>query len=239
MIKLVKDERTLKKYRGRDIYSCRILSLAAVYGFGYDFLRFYVQQTGSAVSAVISVLDSDITVSFDSAAADMGEIAYFLRMTGFQSLLCSSGLKLDFAFEEGAVMKNGAGAKIVCRNIDVTQTISLKQLYDFTDTHADFEYWYADISHRIRHGGAGVYAVQAGGEIISAALLSAIYENSAVLSAVKTARQYRGQGFSSAVISFISASFGGDIYLMRRQGENKSFYEKLGFEDIGRWRMYR
>ncbi|MCD7723129.1 MAG: GNAT family N-acetyltransferase [Clostridiales bacterium] len=240
MIKLAKDESTLKKYKTcGDIYHTKIMSLASAYGFGYDFLRFYVQQSGAKVTAVLSVLDRDVIVSLDMAAADLGEISYFLRMTGFSSILCPGNLKLDFEFESGCVMKKSAAPLKTCAGGEIVQNVSLKKLYDFTQPQADFEYWYTDLNHRIRHGSARAYAQVCGGEIISAALLSAVWQNTAVLSSVKTAENHRRCGCASAVINQIFKDFGGDIYLMREHGKNKSFYERLGFEDIGLWKIYK
>ncbi len=116
----------------------------------------------------------------------------------------------------------------------------LMDIYNFNDySSAEFESWYVDISHRIRHGCAAAYSLNVNGEIASSAVFSSIYNDNAVLSAVQTAPNYQKHGYGSALVSHMMCDVLGKVFLMREKGKNELFYSRLGFENIGKWRMYK
>ena len=103
----------------------------------------------------------------------------------------------------------------------------------------DFESWYVDVSHRIRHGAAKAVTLNINGEIISSGIFSSIYNNDAILTAVSTQSEFRRMGYASALVSAMVCDIKGKVYLMRDKNKNEEFYKKLGFENIGYWRMYK
>lgn len=124
--------------------------------------------------------------------------------------------------------------------ITIDEYPPLFDLYNFIDYgESNFEAWYVDINHRIRHNTAKAVTLNVNDEIISSAIFSSIYENNAVLTGVQTKPEFRKMGYGSALVSSMCCDFGGTVYLMRENGRNESFYKKLGFENIGKWRMYK
>ena len=115
--------------------------------------------------------------------------------------------------------------------------MDLFNLEDYSS--ADFESWYVDISHRIRHGAAKAVTLNINGEIISSGIFSSIYNNDAILTAVSTQSEFRRMGYASALVSAMVCDIKGKVYLMRDKNKNEEFYKKLGFENIGYWRMYK
>ena len=77
------------------------------------------------------------------------------------------------------------------------------------------------------------------GEIISSGIFSSIYNNDAILTAVSTQFEFRRMGYASALVSAMVCDIRGKVYLMRDKNKNEEFYKKLGFENIGYWRMYK
>ena len=96
-----------------------------------------------------------------------------------------------------------------------------------------------DISHRIRHSCANAYTLNVNGEIISSGIFSSIYNDNAVLTAVRTSPEFRHMGYGSALVSEMLGDIKGKVYLMREMNLNEQFYINLGFENVGKWRMYK
>ncbi|MCH5315514.1 MAG: GNAT family N-acetyltransferase [Eubacterium sp.] len=240
MIKLIKDNYDdIYDFCLNDLYSVRIKSLLLAYGTKYDFAAFYCQYINNEITAIISKLDGDYTISaLDNS--DVSEIEEFLSALGFSSVLCDSKLHFNFDFTEGIVMSGLKKPEIFSQSAVINEYPRLMDLFNFADyDKSDFESWYVDISHRIRHGCAKAYTLCINDEIISSAVYSSIYNNDAVLSAVKTEPSYRRMGYASSLISYMHCDIKGTVFLMRDVNRNEDFYKKLGFENSGKWRLYK
>ncbi|MDE6506811.1 MAG: GNAT family N-acetyltransferase, partial [Eubacterium sp.] len=234
MIKQIEEISQFNGYDLTDIYAVRILSLLNAYSCKYPFARFYRQiNDDGAVTAILSVLDKDITISFDKNA-DRDELSQFVSVIGFDSVLCDEALEIDSCYECGIVMKTDKSIEIPCNYMEIDEYPHLFDLYNFIDYgEINFDSWYVDISHRIRHGAAKAFTLNMDEEIISSAIFSSIYKNNAILTGVQTKPEFRKMGYGSALISAMCCDFNGTVYLMRENGRNESFYKKLGFENIG------
>lgn len=240
MIELIDNEEKFDGYEKTDIFSVRILSLLGAYGCKYPFARFYRQiNDNGRITAILSVLDKDITVSFDEAA-DLDELAKFALAIGYDSVLCAE-LPIKSAFyESGAIMLSEKTVEISNNSGEIDEFPNLFDLYNFIGYGANnFDAWYVDINHRIRHGFAKAFTLSMNGEFASSAIFSAIHNKNAILTAVRTRPELRGRGYASALISSICSNFGGTVYLMREDGKNEKFYKKLGFINAGTWRIYK
>lgn len=240
MIKLITSPDEFAAYGGFDLYYIRIMSLLNAYGTAYSFAAFYAQiDEKGRVTAIISRLDNDFTVSHIDHC-DNEEIADFFSLVGFSSILCDDKLILPYNFDSGTVMKSKYKTDFSARGASIDEYPKLMDLFNFEDySSMDFEAWYVDISHRVRHGCARAYTLNVNGEIASSAVFSAVYNDCAVLSAVRTAPEYRHMGYGSALVSHMTGDVGGDVYLMRAADKNESFYTRLGFVNYGIWRMYK
>ncbi|MDE6659395.1 MAG: GNAT family N-acetyltransferase [Eubacterium sp.] len=216
------------------------MSLLNAYGCKYPFVRFYRQIDESQhIVSIISYLDNDVTVSF-SDSANLDELAEFIRVIGFSTVLCDERLSVSDDYESGVVMKSNKSIEISMPYITIDEYPPLFDLYNFIDYgESNFEAWYVDINHRIRHNAAKAVTLNVNDEIISSAIFSSIYKNNAILTGVQTKPEFRKMGYGSALVSSMCCDFGGTVYLMRENGRNESFYKKLGFENIGKWRMYK
>lgn len=241
MIEKINDISQFVGYKIKDIYSVRIFSLINAYGAKYEFAKFYRQtDEKNNITAIISSLDNDVTVSFDEFRADKEEISQFICITGFSTVICDESLHMNFSFESGDVMKSEKKIEKTCNYTQINKYPELFDLYNFSDYDCNgFNMWYADISHRIRHGAAKAAILNIGDEIISSAIFSSIYNDDAIITAVKTNPKFRKMGYGSAIVSAMCADVRGTVYLMREKNKNESFYEKLGFKNIGNWRMYK
>ena len=154
MIELIEEESQLN-FDITDIYSVRILSLLNAYGCKYPFVRFYRQIDDSGtITAIISYLDHDATISF-SSEANLNELSEFIRVIGFSTVLCDERLSISADYESGIVMKSTKSIEISMPYITIDEYPPLFDLYNFIDYgESNFEAWYVDINHRIRHNTA-------------------------------------------------------------------------------------
>lgn len=240
MIERITDIKQLYSFNREDIYYVRIMSLIKAYGCGYDFASFYRQLDDSnRITAILSKLDTDFTLSFNNDA-DTEELKEFFSVIGYGSILTDSSFDFSSSYNEGAVMSCNRKIEPDCPYADIDRYPKLMDLFNFVDYDTfDFESWYVDISHRIRHRCASAFTLNINGEIISSGIFSSIYNNDAVLSAVRTLPEFRHMGYASYLVSQMLSDIKGRVFLMREMNLNEQFYIKLGFENIGKWRMYK
>lgn len=240
MIELLDETFCPEIYGKKDIFSVKIFSLFRAYGTKYPFIRFYAQKNNSEITAIICILDNDITLSYIHNKADIEELTEFVNVMGFSTLLCDGSFVLDREYDCGIIMSSERKTEIACDYTDVDEYPYLFDLFNFVDYgNVDFESWYVDISHRIRHGCAKAVTLNVDGEIISSAIFSSIYENDAILTAVQTKPEFRKSGYASALVSAMCCDVTGTVFLMREKYKNESFYKKLLFDNIGKWRIYK
>ena len=239
MIEKINDKSIVKKWDKRDVFSVRILALLQAYGTSYPFAVFYVQRLDDKITALIGKLDDNYTVSVcDNYDAE--EIAHFLLVCGYSSILCDSSVKLFPKYEEGIIMKCDKKFEIPLGDLTVDEFPKLMDLYNFVDYNSqDFKAWYVDISHRIRHGTAKAYTLEKEGVIVSSGILSSLIDGYSLLTAVRTGSEFRNQGYGSAIVKYICSDVKGTVYIMRDENRNEDFYTRLSFENTGRWRMYK
>ncbi len=239
MIKKIETINEFDEYTKVDLYSIRIKSLLNAYGTGYDFAVFYKQiNDNGEITAVISKLDDDFTIS--SNGSDNDELAEFIDVIGYSSCLCDELLNYDRKYDEGIIMAADKKTEFQLPYAEIDEFPKLMDLFNFEDyDSADFEAWYVDVSHRIRHGCAKAYSVNVNSEIVSSGIFSSIYNNDAILTSVHTASEFRRMGYGSMLVSHMMCDISGRIYLMREKDKNEQFYSRLGFNNIGKWRLYR
>ena len=239
MIEKINSINELQAWDKRDIFTVRILALLEAYGTAYPFAVLYKQIIDNRITAIISRLDNDYTISV-ADGFDEEEIAHFLLLAGYSSILSSDEINLFAKYDEGIIMKSSRKIELSIENAIVDEYPKLMDLYNFIDYNSqDFKAWYVDISHRIRHGTAKAYTLNVDENVVSSGILSSIIDGYSILSAVRTENEYRNNGYGSILVSYIVNDVKGCVYLMRDEGMNEGFYKRLGFEDIGIWRMYR
>lgn len=241
MIYKIENPSELDGWKLRDIYSIRILALLKSYGCKYHFASFYKQVDDNGnITAIISKLDDDLTLALGDDF-DNSELVHFFCITGFNSILSSDEFEFGAKYEEGIVMScSSKKENIANEKIYIDEYPKLMDLYNFVDYDAvDFKSWYVDISHRVRHNTAKAYTLNIDDNIISSGILSSIYDDNAVLTAVRTSFEFRNMGYGSYLINHICCDVKGKVFLMRDMNLNEMFYTKLGFNNVGKWRMYK
>lgn len=239
MIEKIEDISQFDSWQGRDIFSVRILSLLYAYGCKYQFATFYRQIIDGKITAIISKLDNDVTISV-ADDFDNEELVHFLCVCGYSSVLCCDRFILGSRYEEGMVMSCSSKREITMLNTQLDEYPKLMDLLNFIDYGAqDFKAWYVDISHRVRHKSAKAYTLNINDEIISSGILSSMIDGYSILTAVRTKDEFMGMGYGTCLVCSICNDVKGTVYIMRDMDINESFYIKCGFENIYKWRMYK
>lgn len=141
-----------------------------------------------------------------------------LKFTGISMCLCGAGLKVPPL--PGA--ENPAGINGL-RKIYELLTLGGPATYP-----GEFDPWYCDLSHRIRHGAAKAW-LSPGGE--SCCITAAITVENGYLAGVATRPEARGRGIAS---SLAAAACGellsqGRLPVLRCAEETTGFYQRMGF----------
>lgn len=239
MIKKIENPNEFDIYTKTDLYSVRIKALLSAYGTGYDFAVFYKQlNMNGEITAILSKLDGDFTISMNKA--DKSELAEFIGVIGYSSCLCDGLIDNFSRYDEGIIMVSDRKTEYSLPYTEIDEYPKLMDLFNFQDyDKADFEAWYVDISHRIRHNTAKAYSVNVNNEIVSSGIFSSIHNNDAILTSVNTAPEFRRMGYGSLLVSHMMCDISGRVFLMREKNKNEHFYSRLGFINTGKWRLYK
>ena len=209
----------------------RILSLYESYGCNYDFLRFYKQEINGDITAIISVMDNNATLCLIDDR-DTDEIIKFISAIGAKTVFCEKEIALE-KVEQGDIM--------LFNNFEITNRslneVRLKNVYDVMSTYfamPDFNAWYPDISHRIRHGGAVAVEKEYGCAI---ALKSSI---GALISGICVKENSRNKGHGSVILQGLINTCGSNkIFALVEKDGPKQFYKNNGFFEIGKFATYK
>ena len=114
----------------------------------------------------------------------------------------------------------------------------MRAVYDVlaaNDMAGEFEPFYLDLSHRLRHGAARASVLYAGGEAVAAAV-AALAGESALVTAVAVLPAWQNKGYGGAVLRAVEEQLGGRrAYLLRAEHENERFYARHGYVPCGTW----
>ena len=203
----------------------KIYALWLCCGTKYDFCRFY-----TADGAVVCGQDGSFVLC-DNKDCDLEEIACFFSMNGFSEIFCSehAGKALSENMRctcDGVDLMRFVGKGVPCETEDNTP---LEEFYKILNAGFDiqFEPWYLDMSHRIRHGVTRTRRLDGSVLVIQHELFG-----SALISQVATAPDHRGKGEASSLISAVCAELSESEIFVICEDKLCGFYEKNGFEKV-------
>ena len=168
----------------------------------------------------------------DFGECDYEEIAGFFSMNGFNEIFCSehAGKALSENMRLACNIVNLMRFEGVGIPNETENDTPLEEFYNTLKTgfDIDFEPWYLDISHRIRHNVTRTRRLGNSVLVIQHELFG-----SALISQVATIPQARGKGEASRLISAVCAELSeSDIYVIC-EDKLRGFYEKNGFVKVG------
>lgn len=234
MIRFVDSVRRQEEFYGvcrGTAFGCKLSAVAQAYGFGLDFARFWVGE-----GAAYGLLDGELSVA--GVPRDIEEAREFLGMLGPGSVFCegqlAEGLGLEVAAKGAVMAKSAPDGKAA--SFSVPELREVCGLLNQAGMPVELEPFYLDMSHRIRHGTALALGEYMDGALVGCAVVSAVVEKSAVLSALAVREDRRGNGVGSRLVDMVQSALPGHtLYIFRESGKNRAFYEKQGFAEAGRW----
>lgn len=208
MLTRINDEQAAKLsplFAGRATESIRIAALLSAYGTTHSFLLTYIQSRNRAILSQID--DTFLMIDF---RADYAELASFISWSPHFARLVG-----EYRSLEHIVSKLPAGSlqryvRMVAYSADsspdssiiIDRSPSLRDIYRVGGISlSPFDAWYADMSHRIRHGCARAYLIRVKEEPVSACLISAGSTWAGLISSVYTKNTFRGHGFASTLVA--------------------------------------
>lgn len=215
---------------GSSPFGCQIRSKAQAYGFHQSFAQFWTDG-----QAAYGKADGSVCIAGEITDAD--EACAFLRAVGTNEIVCSAenaeklGLNIT---ESGAilqkVLRNGA--------VHPAEEISPREIYAVLKANGmvgEFEPFYLDLSHRMRHGTVRCAGVSADGKTVAVAA-AVLGESASLISAVAVLPKFHRRGLGTAVVRKMERMLpSGTVYILREESKNEAFYDALGYKPCGAW----
>lgn len=224
----------------------RIGAYLRCYRTGMNEIYFWFQESDGIIATVVSKVDGNMTVC-STADSDFDEIKEFVRIIGFSSLFMhfsdfrKIGIEPD---NEGAILE-------YCGNTEVSDTVEISSETDMKDAYEllkrcqsesisvpDYLPWLSDFTYKRNRNSARAKSVTRNSLQVCFAMTSAETEKSALISGVVTDSNYRKQGLASRLVTALSDELRNEnkaVYIMTANENNRKFYEKNGFVQIGKW----
>lgn len=223
MIQQLFEHSDLSALPEKGIEAQKIRALYNAYGAKYDFCRFYRQG-----NSYISVLDGSFVLSADDIA-DLEELAEFLQMQGFADIFCSKVVgkalsdRLGRGFDVVNLMKFSGGS--VSAEFDSAPQLS--EVYKIISEGFDIEFepWYLDMSHRVRHGISKCCVLNGKAALVVQHDIC----GEALISQVASLKAHRGEGLAKKLVTSVAASLAPSEVYVLCEDALVGFYEKCGF----------
>lgn len=229
------DRQLLLRLCKKTAYGCKIAALAAAYGFEKSFVCFWLDAKNKVV---FCQTDGDMIIS--GTVLDREETEAFLRAAGPTGILCAVKNAETLALpitQSGDILKKqlpqGSATKFDPAAVNIRDMYNLLEENGMVD---EFEPFYLDLSHKLRHGTAMAFIQRTEKTLAGCAVVSAISEDAAILSAVAVKEEFRRQGIGTALIRQAEAALPGKtMYVFREKEKNREFYRQLGYAKTDTW----
>ncbi|MBQ8945084.1 MAG: GNAT family N-acetyltransferase [Clostridia bacterium] len=234
MLKSVTDYRELGRLESSP-YSARIQALFKTYGNNHRFTDFWIQNRDTAVCRI----DGNLTIECGENT-DYDELKQFLNYISFRTVLlderCCEKLGKKPDLSSVTVKYNGVvGAEKPVSDDNYKGVYSLLLSCGFElGLYGDY---LADFVSRVNSGCAQLTTAYENGAVVASASALFIGSNAVLLGAVAAAKENRGKGYASRLVSSLASFYAKEknVYLFCREDSLLNFYNKCGFCATGRW----
>lgn len=221
----------------------RLKSILSAYGTGYDFFRFYLQKESGALLCKIG----EDGILYPGDGRFQKELADFIRLNGIRQLSVAGkqGQKLAACLPDADIRRGTVLVRLPVKEPPVPFVMAdCMGLYQrgyrilcaaFPSlSEADFDAWYCDLSHRVRHRTAGMFLL----EDTACAVFLQDGED-LFLDKLAVLPQKQGEGIGSKLLRAVAGQFTGcRMAVYSENSFTDRFYLKNGFQRIGEWQEY-
>lgn len=216
---------------------CRLKAVAKAYGAGYDFIRFYANGDATILIGYEDGFTSVLLRGDDPSLA--AEAAEFVSMLS-REILSNRPLPLPgYYFEQGGVYSRPLFPPEPVNG--VTEELSaayplLSQVFPDTVNKKNYEKWYADLSHRVRHGMSRVFTLPGA----ASATIYCVENGCLNVAQLGVLPEVRGQGWGRRMLAQLCAACpaADRLLLLSQDAKSDRFYEHLGFDRPEDWYYY-
>jgi len=214
-----------------------ILTRLAAYGADSGIQYFWFAERGGEMTAAYN-RDSSLLNICGTPDSD-GETAQFVQFAGCREVMSDNALSLPgFAAyaDNVSILSALPGGCLTAEDVTAED---VKNLFDviYEDMPQNersrlFEYWYPDVSLKIRRGLIRGKMTVSDSRVVSCALTSGESAHCAVISSVATLRNERRKGYGFACVAALAGSLiceGKDVYAVTDNEKNRQWYESMGF----------
>ncbi len=235
LVEQEKEQERLKRLCEKTAFGCKIAVVVSAYGFDKGSACFWLDTVSDTVFCQV---DDLMLISGTVITPD--ETREFLRAVGPGCVMCAvknaEALGLPVSRSGDVLRKKLKPGK--ARSVD-PYSVNIREIYGLLEEAEmveEFEPFYLDISHKLRHGAALAFEEHRNGELAGCAVVSSISKECAVLSALAVRPQYRRQGIGSALVHRVEECFPGkSVYVFREKGKNAEFYRELEYAKADTW----
>lgn len=239
----------------RSVYGLKIRALLDAYGTGYSFTRFYTISSGeNKIPEAVFAVSDGAGIFCAPEGYDPSELAAYLELQpDIVSLLADlpNAEKLCARLPNACPVSSGnvmcctqmTDAPPLPEGVVFHQNERLDRIYPllqgaFPGFSAPFDAFYADLSHRVRHGVARVYWLADRGNPAATASMVCRDDANALLGAVATAQEYRGRGYGRYLVSRLTREAlqsGCAACLLCKSGAARRLYAHIGYTVCGQY----
>lgn len=202
-------------------YGKKIQAYVNAYGLAYDFCRLYSSDKGG----LMLVYNSTATID---GVFDRDELNDMIQLISPVTVECSDNAFVPDGYNQycKTLFK---GVSCVSEISDLKVNTCLDDVYHILEESfglSEYEAWYADTSHRIRHGVSDVF-------LWNSTTVTKLFDidNYVFLSHIATGTADRGKGRARQLLYHLCSKYekqGKSVYLYAKD-ERVSFYEGIGF----------
>ena len=233
------DRAKLERFCKGSLLGTYLGSRLRCYGFGFDFVRFWLGEADGEICAVLGTLDS-AAVLLAAPSADHEELSAFLRMQSFSSMMTAAktaercGLE-NYVKKQAFVFTGGEAVRPAPEPDDmkaVYALISREIPGSFSAAREAYLSFLSDYTFRKNRGAARAAALTEQGALCACALTAAETDQAAVLSGVAVDPRFRGKGFGRRVVLSLANALqaeGKTAYVIALNDSAAQFYARIGF----------
>lgn len=243
MLKLAEKENleAILRFCDGDLLGTRIGCYCLSYGFNYDFLNIWIDETEVGIQTVIAKFYDTITVK--TSAESFDEIKDFVNMIGFNTLemyqsdceksgFIPDEIKKAYIFD-GVAENFGASSLYEEHLRDVYDLVSRNIPGSFSDSKEAYLSFLSDFTFKSRRNFARCKGVLIDSKPVSSAITAAETHSCALISAVASDSNLRGKGLGkTTVLTMVDELIneGKKAFVVALNESAQGFYEKLGFK---------
>ena len=223
-----------------DLLGTRIACYCLSYGFEYDFLNIWYDDSRGSIETVIAKFYDCVTVK--SKSDDVQEVADFIKMIGFTSLECDLILCKKLGFNpcdiKNGYIFDGTAENLGAESLGEEYYKALFELVSrnipgsFGSTKEAYLSFLSDLTYKSRRGLARCKGITMDGKLVSSVITAAETSSCALLSAVASDADLRGRGLGKKTVLTITDELikeNKKIFVIALNKSAEGFYEKLGF----------